>query len=379
MVKATEQELMAFKELAQRFAKQDIAPSVLEDDRYPFVDFNSRIITTAMEAGILGITLAESYGGSGQSMQALTSVLRVIAAEDASKAVFFLSQEIARALLIELGPQETTKKWATLSEKEVLPIIAVPLFADPEELPDTIKATQAEEGYILTGFCHTLVCLPVAKAIVIPAQLEEQGDTILFLIELETDGVSVSDPVVGLGLRGLPVADLSLSDVAIPQSCQLGTGDSVRIYQRVLERFRTSISAIALGILEGAYSTARNYAQDRYQAKKLIIEHHMIRRMLSNMIGWIDIASTALVHACSLADSGVERLQTDLLSIQELVTKAATQGTTDGVQILGGYGYMHEYGQEKRMRDAKQLQSLLGGSVTRVMRIADRRLARESV
>jgi alkylation response protein AidB-like acyl-CoA dehydrogenase len=79
-------------------------------------------------------------------------------------------------------------------------------------------------------------------------------------------------------------------------------------------------------------------------------------------------------YVCRAADQSRDRDGTGALSIQELLTTAVSRAVTDGVQILGGYGYMREYGQEKRMRDAKQLQAVFGSSPVRSLRILERRL-----
>ena len=133
---------------------------------------------------------------------------------------------------------------------------------------------------------------------------------------------------------------------------------------------------LRLGVLRGGYDLALSYGLERRQGGKRIVEHDMVRQMLSGMVAWIDLGSAALARGCDLVERGHSASRTELLSIQELVTAAVSRSTGDGVQALGGNGYMHDYGQEKRMRDAKQLQAVFGASATRRLRIIERRLER---
>ena len=82
--------------------------------------------------------------------------------------------------------------------------------------------------------------------------------------------------------------------------------------------------------------------------------------MLANMAVQIENADMILDSACRAVDAGRSRWEQKSRAAALHIQKAACEATTDGVQVMGGVGYMKDYGQEKRMRDARQLQSLLG-------------------
>jgi alkylation response protein AidB-like acyl-CoA dehydrogenase len=363
-------ELNQIRGLAERLAARELEAVAIENDRYPFAGFNWAAIENFMSTGLMSLTLPESHGGTGLGMQALATVLHCVATKDASMALMIFSQCLARDFLGRCAPAGTAEQWAA-APRDRSDILALPLYSDPEEPPDTLRATPTADGFELTGHVTYVACLPVAKAALIPAILGD--DTAFFLVETNHDGVLVGDPVVSLGLRGCPVADMTLNTVVIPRFSSLSEEGS-RIYADTADRYRGPLAAIALGILEGSYAAASEYAQERYQAKKQIIEHDMIRRMLANMLAWIDLGRAGAYHACQRVDQEDHVGGTESLSIQELLTMAAAMVSTDGVQVLGGYGYMREYGQEKRMRDAKQLQAVFGSSPVRNLRIVERKL-----
>jgi alkylation response protein AidB-like acyl-CoA dehydrogenase len=119
------------------------------------------------------------------------------------------------------------------------------------------------------------------------------------------------------------------------------------------------VIAIHAGILRGCFEEARTYAGDRYQGFQQIIEHGQVRAELGR------IAATMLVaeelYRVASQDGGFRPEEACMpAAAQLLVGEMAVESTTFGIQILGGNGYMSDYGQEKRMRDAKQLQGIFG-------------------
>ncbi len=369
-----DQELQAIEQLARRFVDKDLAPTVLHDDRYPHVPANPRIYATAASLGLPGLALPEAYGGTAQGIYSFARMLEIVAATDGSCAALLFTQALARATIIELGPKSLAECWATLRGDESEMLLGFPLYEDPEELPDSVRAQSTAQGYVLDGELRQVACLPGARALIVPALIEGSSERAFFLLETGTRGVSVSDPLVTLGLRACGAADLRLDKVAVPATQRLAGQAAAVSFARVAERFRPALVAASLGVLRGSFEMAFGYAKERKQSKKQIVEHHMVQDLLAGMLSVLDVGYLALGQACALAEEG-RSTGTELVSLQDLITTLVTRAATDGVQVLGGNGYMHDYGQEKRMRDAKQLQVVFGSVPTRRLRIIERRLA----
>ena len=369
-------DLYAIRELAEKFSKKEVEPEALKRDNYPFEAFDEKVVEIAASTGLLGLTLPEEYGGTGQGIRELAAVVEIVSRKDASMAMMLLSQSFASSLLVALGPEDVAKKHAALPDNGTPTLLASTFYNDPEHLPTSVSAAENGGGYTLEGELGYVACLPVAGATIVPASID--GDRIaFFLVRNNAVGVEVSDPVVSLGLKGFPVADMKFDKVEVSRNARLGGADAEKVYAEVAENHRCGVAAVAVGIIDGAYCSARDYAADRFQGRKQIIEHDMVRRMLSGMVQAVDVGSALVAQACTMADKGVNCSKSTILSIQQYLTKEAAEATTDGVQCLGGYGYMKDYGQEKRMRDAKQLQAVFGSSPTRVQKIIERRLATE--
>lgn len=368
-----DQEQQAIEQLARRFAEETLAPRELDDDRYPFVPWNHGAWSAAAELGLPGLALPERCGGTDQGLALFARVLEIVARWEAGHATVLFTQALARATLLAVDAGAEATRWATLRGDKSETLLGYPIYEDPDELSPNLTATRAEGGFVLDGELAQVSCLPVAAACIVPAQLADTRETMLFVVPTNAVGVRVSSPVVSLGLRACPTADLELAAVQVAASARVGGADAVAIYAQVAERFRPALVALSLGVLRASYELAFAYARERHQAKKRIVQHHMVQDMLAGMAATLDLGTLALDRA---GQDGALVAGTELLSLQEIVTTLVTRCTTDGVQVLGGNGYMHDYGQEKHMRDAKQLQVILGASPTRRLRILERRLSR---
>jgi alkylation response protein AidB-like acyl-CoA dehydrogenase len=364
-----DQDQRAIDQLALRYADELLVPTALDDDRYPFVEWNRGAFRSASELGLIGISLPAACGGTEQGLEALARVLEILARAEAGHATTLFTQVIARAAIAAGRSAELVLRWAQLSGDERDKVLAFPIYEDLEEADTLPVATRNEQGYRLDGELRLVACLPVAQACVVPARVAGSGEVVWFVLAADTSGARVSEPVVTLGLRSCPVADLALAGVQVSDDACLGPVDAVGL----VESHRPALVALALGVLRASYELAFEYARERKQAKRKIVEHHMVQEMLSGMASVLDVGGLALERAYQLAERGKLR-GTQLLSLQETVTLLVTRAATDGVQILGGNGYMHDYGQEKHMRDAKQLQAVFGSSATRRLRVIERKL-----
>lgn len=360
-----DRELKSIRETAERFTAREIIPGLLHRDGYPFYAFDRKIVRSAATIGLLTPTLPEACGGPGLGYRVLAEILESVAIEDASMAMIVFTQSLAHHFLAAATDPQI---FAASVDPEVGRMLALPVYHDPDDLPGDVEVSPENQGYVLFGHLDYVAGLPEAEAILVPAVFE--GAIFFFLVRADDPGVAVGEPVVGLGLRSCPAADLKMDGVAVPPDRRLKS-EAAKIYADLANRYRGPLAALVHGLLRGCYRTSLEYARDRYQAKKYIIEHDMIRRMLAEMKAWLDIGSPAIKKICEQLDLGPDPHGSALLSLHELVTRAAVRSTADGVQVLGGYGYMKEYGQEKRMRDARQLQAVFGCSAVRTLRILE--------
>jgi alkylation response protein AidB-like acyl-CoA dehydrogenase len=131
-------------------------------------------------------------------------------------------------------------------------------------------------------------------------------------------------------------------------------------------------AAISLGIMEGSFKEALAYAGERYQGGRNIVDWSGVRMKLAEMAIQIDVARSCLSGICSACDAASPDGNGAAVAAAIHISDMACSATSEGVQLLGGNGYMKDYGQEKRMRDARQARSLLGMSGLKKMKYIER-------
>ena len=182
------------------------------------------------------------------------------------------------------------------------------------------------------------------------------GGISAFVVEADAPGFEVGRIEPKMGIKGSTTGEIFFNACRIPAGNLLGgEGDGFRIAMRILDRSRPGIGAQGLGLAQGATDYAVEYARSRETMGQPIAQHQLIAGMLADMETKCEAARGLLYKVGRMIDeddTGAEL--TKLSAMAKLYcTDVAMEVTTDAVQILGGYGYIHEYPVERMMRDAK--------------------------
>ncbi|MHB8893658.1 MAG: acyl-CoA dehydrogenase family protein [Candidatus Geothermincolia bacterium] len=327
--------------VAREFAAGEMAEAVGEDDHYPDRPFRESMYRKADEVGFLSFLLPEEANGLGETPAALSEVLYELALVDPSVAAVFLCQGFAHRLLAGAGSPELV---------EGKGFIASTIYDDPADLPSGIQAIALNDTCQLTGELEFMALAPVADAYIVPASLD--GELAMFLVHAG-EGVRAGEPLVSLGLRSCPVGDLSLE---LAEGVMLARGRAAEeLYRGAVDDLRGAVAAISAGIVAGCVSEGAHYCKERYQGYRQIIDHGQVRAELGRIVAEGEAALELFRSAYRDGESSNKAG-----AIQLIAGEMAARATIDGIQVLGGYGYMQDYGQEKRFRDAKQVQAIFG-------------------
>jgi len=301
---------------------------------------------------LLQILTPEERGGLGQGMTAFCEVLSALARSDAGFAAVVFIHTLAQSALLKWGGKALIDRHLPSS------LLAFPAYVLPTDLPRDLAAEKKGDGYSLRGKVEFLPLAPVADALIVPAQVKG-SEAAFFLVETKAQEVLMSEPVMSLGLRNCPVADVEFNGVELP-AANLLCANAEAVYPGLAAHFRPAAAALAVGVVAGSYEAAKAYAKERYQGGRMIVDYDLVRLMLVNMAV---IAESGRALVSSMARAAEEQRPWPLSDAGLiLLTEQASRAVSDGVQCLGGYGYMQDYGQEKRMRDAKQIESIFGAA-----------------
>lgn len=347
---------------ASRFAERELKEQAKARDAYPYAEFNRAAFDRAHEAGLCLLTAPESLCGCGLAPEAWALVLEKIAAADAGFASSLLAHAMAAEVILKTGNEELKAKWLAGESPRLL---AFPLYLPADDQEGLPAAMEEGGGYLLTGVAKMVANAPAAEAAVVVAEMA--GDEpAMFLVPLDDDSRPAASEM--LGLRSCPVGHLDLEDRKISSDHLLAKGAEAMAGLHHL--FYPSVTGIQLAVLNSSLDYALAYGRERWQGGKLIHEHSQLRQMYGRMIVEHQVLREAWLRILESEDADPSAR----LALKILAAELSIRGTTDGVQLLGGYGYTMDYPQERKMRDARQAAELLGSPARLRLALAEQRL-----
>ncbi len=359
MIAGKDKELKLLDKASTEFAGKQLAPEREANDKYPFGPFFDTVLQKAHELEFFHVMLPEDLGGIGHGMAGLCIVLSNICREDASLGGILFTHTAACELMIAAGGQDRVRTIASESDDIRKFLIACPVFNNPSEIAHLARAELKDGKWVINGSLEYVVLGGLAGHALIPAKTGNNDAAYSwFLIDSAADGVALSEPVMSLGLHACPAVDMTFHDAPAELVGSEGTGESA--FFGMAAQMQLPVAAMSLGIMKGSFKEALDYSKGRFQGGRRILDWSEIRMMLADMVVKIKTGDMILSAACRNADENTPGWQANAAAAAVRIQADACDLTTDGIQILGGIGYMKDYGQEKRFRDAKHLQALLG-------------------
>ena len=369
-------ELKAMEELAESFADKELAGKAGERDRYPFGDFFSDVVEKAYRAGFMGVMLPADMGGANGGIGALCTVLKSLSREDASLAGIVFTIALVQELLTQANAEAVMREIFAQASSARDVVVAFPSYLDPSQADGLPLAAGTEGNYALSGKLELLVLGSLAARAVVPARFPDEAGFSFFLIDLPDQpdlmdqALSKSSPVVTLGLHACPAVDLRMDNAKARLIGERGKGGLY--FERTAGKMYAAAGAMNAGIMRGSFREALGYARERFQGGRAIAKWSEVGMVLADMAMKTEAVQLCLEQACRLLESEREDNGRQCLAVALQIHELACAVVTEGVQILGGYGYMKDYGQEKRYRDARQVQALLGSTPLRKLDLINR-------
>jgi alkylation response protein AidB-like acyl-CoA dehydrogenase len=359
----------------QRLAREKVAPGASKRD----IDgeFAYEMVELMKENGLLGIDFPSEHGGMEAGLISLCIVIEEFAKVDAATAMIPSTQELGALPIILAGNhQQKVKYLEPLSTGEKLAAFALTEARGGSDVAALkTRAVRKGDKYILNGSKMFITNGGVADILTVYAVTNPEAKShkaaSVFIIEKDCPGFSVGKKENKMGIRSSDTRELVFDNVEIPAENRLGEeGDGFHIMMKTLDFTRPAVAAQAIGIAEGAFEYATQYAKERESFGKPIIKHQAIAVKLADMAMKIAAGRQLLYKTCDLlqahAKKDLSRLSPEIIRYSSMskafCSDVAMWTTTEAVQILGGYGYMTEYPMERFMRDAKITQIYEGAN-----------------
>jgi alkylation response protein AidB-like acyl-CoA dehydrogenase len=373
------EEQIALMAAAREAATAILGGTLKADDEAEL--FRKDYIRALGEVGLTGIPTPDAYGGLGLGYLDYSLVLEEVSAVSASYGVSLAVTGLPQVILAAMGTDAQKERWLPgLAAGEMLGAFCL---SEPGSGSDaaSLKATATLDGdeYVLRGTKFWITHGSYADVYVVMARTGGPGARGIsaFLVPDGLPGLSFGKKEEKMGLRASPTVEVVLDGVRVPSSARIGAeGDGFRVALSALDSGRITIGAISVGLARAALAVATDYAAQRVQFGKPIIDFQGVGFMLADMATSIEQARLLVHKAAWLRDNG--RPYAHIAAMAKCAaTDCAMAVTTDAVQVLGGYGYTREYPVERYMRDAKVMQIVEG--TNQVQRLVISRHLRQQV
>ncbi len=365
-----------FKRTFANFSDEVVAPGAKERDEKE--EFDLQCWEEIAELGLAGLIVPEKYGGTEAGTIVYAMAVEEISRNCASMGVT-LSAHTSLCIwpILHLANEEQKQRWIPrLASGESLGALGL---TEPNAGSDVgataMTAVKDGNDFILNGTKIFITNAYYADIYVILVRTGEKGqkhgNTSYFVVEKGTPGFTFGKKEEKLGIRSSSTYELVFENCRVPEENLIGTmGDGFKQTMQVLNGGRVGIAAQALGIAEGAFRHALDFALERYQFGKPIFANQAISFKLANMAMKIQAARNLVYEVAWREDAGLS-YQMQGAFAKCFAGDVAMEVTTEAVQVLGGYGYSREYPVERMMRDAKITQIYEGTNEIQRLTIAN--------
>jgi len=364
-----EQEIL--RRTVREFAESEMRPHVMEWDEAQH--FPMELLPKLAELGLMGVQLDEQYGGAGMSavdycicIEELARVCPAIALSVAahnglcsSHIAMFGSEAQKQRYLPRLVKGEVLGAWC-LTEAA----------AGSDAAAMRTTATRQGECWVINGSKQFITHGTIGGVMVVMAvtdRTKAHRGISAFVVDQGTAGMRPGKKENKLGMRASDTSEVVFQDCRVPQAQMLGEeGQGFINTLQVLDAGRIGIAALSVGLAQGAFEAARNYAKERRQFGQPIASFQAIQWKLADAATRIESARLLTYRAAYLRDQG-QRMTRESAMAKLYASETAVRVADDCVQIHGGYGFVKDYPAEKYFRDVKLL--TIGEGTSEIQRL----------
>ena len=364
-------EIEALRVLTHRWAQENVKTIAAKIDVSN--DFPSHLWGEMGDLGLLGITVAEQFGGVNLGYLAHTVAVEEIARASASVSLSYGAHSNLCVNQIQLnGSEEQKKKFLPdlVSGVKIGALAMSEAGAGSDVVSMSLSAEKRNGYYRLNGNKYWITNGPDAEILVVYAKTDptagSKGVT-AFIIEKSMKGFSTSNHFDKLGMRGSNTAELIFEDVEVPFENVLGEeGAGINVLMSGLDYERVVLSGIGVGIMHSVLDHLMPYMHERKQFGKPIGEFQLMQGKLADIYASMNSARAYVYATASACDRG-EVTRQDAAACVLYASEQAMNVAVQGVQAMGGAGYLNDSPLSRIMRDAKLMEIGAGTSEIRRM------------
>ncbi|WP_043007084.1 acyl-CoA dehydrogenase family protein [Comamonas testosteroni] len=352
--------LEALLDSVRRFVRERLVPAeneVADTDEIP-----ATIVQEMRDLGLFGLTIPERFGGLELTMEEEVRVLlELCQTAPAFRSVIGTTVGIgSQGILMDGTPEQQAQWLPRLATGEVIASFAL---TEPEAGSDaaSLRTTAVKNGdhYIVNGTKRFITNAPHAGMFTLMARTNPEdkgaGGVSSFIVDARSAGISFGKYDRKMGQRGAHTCDVIFDNVKVPAANLIGLqeGKGFKTAMKVLEKGRIHIAAVAVGCAKRILRDALEYALERRQFGQAICDFQLVQAMLADSQAELYAAECMTIDAARRRDDGSRNVSTEASCAKMFATEMCGRVADRAVQILGGSGYMSEYGIERFYRDVR--------------------------
>ncbi|HEY1510168.1 MAG TPA: acyl-CoA dehydrogenase family protein [Solirubrobacteraceae bacterium] len=343
--------------------------------------YPAQILDRMAELGLWGIAVPDDYGGSWADR-----VTRCVVIEEIQRAGSCLGYAFIPTALFcceaigQFGTEAQRRDW--LPQLAAGRMRCAMALSEPDSGSDLMslatRATVDDDHLVIRGQKIFTTGADAADAILTLVRTDSTASPrhglSFVMVAKGTPGVTVT-PLRKLAGQGTHTCEVFFDDARVDLDCVVGEiGSGASIVFELMNADRVYTAAQSLGIAQGAFDMARRYACERRQFGKAIVHHQAVGHMLADMEIAVESARVLTYLAATRLEEGAPC--TREASMAKIVaSEAGSLCASHGMQVLGGYSYMVEYGMERYYREAK-IQEIFAGTNQILRNVLVREMAR---
>jgi isovaleryl-CoA dehydrogenase len=372
----TSDDLSELRERVQDFVRREIPEEVAHATDTSNA-FPNEMWAKFGEAGFLGVTANEEYGGLSMGYQAHCVILEELSRASGSIGLSYAahSQLCVNQLCLNGSDEQKARILPGLISGENIGALAMSEHsAGSDVVSMKTTATKTDGGYLLNGSKMWITNGPDAHIIIVYAKTDPKADPAsrgitAFIVETkDASGFSVARKLDKLGMRGSNTGELVFDNVFVPEANILGPlNKGVKVLMEGLDLERLVLSAGPLGLMQASLDLVLPYTHQRKQFNTPIAHNQLVQGKLADMYTKLQASRSYTMSVAKTVDEeGVIRTQ-DCAGAILYAAERATECALDAVQLMGGNGYVNEIPAGRLLRDAKLYEIGAGTSEVRRM------------
>jgi hypothetical protein len=358
------------REAAHRFAYDKLRPHAGEWDETKH--FPVDVMREAAALGFAAIYTKEEHGGAGLSRLDAVLIFEQLSRGCIATAAFLSIHNMCTWMIDSFGSAEQRARW--VPQLTTMGTISSYCLTEPGSGSDAAamktRAVRDGDAYVLNGSKQFISGAGVSDVYVVMARTGDNGakGVSTFIVPKDTPGLSFGANEKKMGWNAQPTRSVVFDNVRIPAENRLGNeGEGFKFAMKGLDGGRLNIAACSLGGAQDALDRAQAYAGERSQFGKHLNQFQATQFKLADMETELQAARSLLYDAATRLDIAASDAGKWCAMAKCFVTDTGSKVANDALQIHGGYGYLHDYGVERIVRDLRVHQILEG--TNEIMRV----------